>query len=197
MSSPSESQRKMDVLDMIITVLREHEVNLDRLCRRLDNLVEVMGTKGLEEEKEPQPRTKPFEGRLGSLNIEYLDSWDEFKEKCKAPDSLLFEINGSSFNVFSIINRSIIKYRENIFNSKSELPYYVENIQKSLTENGFLTTNLKCGLEVPLIMHSSITPEEQLSVEINIRIDVNKVKDWLSEQLKVDKTKIIAGKMNI
>jgi hypothetical protein len=198
MGSSENSQKKMDVLDMIIGVLREHEVNLDRLCKRLDNLVDVIGTKDIAEEKEPLPLLKPIEEKRGSLIIESIDNWKDFKTNSRGADFVVFEISKMEVGIYAGSGRTINKYMEPIFNGKNQNPYYIENLEeRPKTEEGMANVNLRCGLDIPFTHSSSISSEEELSTKVGIKLDVTKVKNWLAEQLNVDRKKIVAGRLKI
>lgn len=203
-----EQEKKIDALDMVINVLREHEASLDQICKRLNGLVsEIRGWKALGVEgeeardvevlmrpKKSKLNVKAFSIKVKRNNVEIVKDWESFKVKSKGADLVIFDVTGTRFNLYSVVEPRIYKYVEDVVNEGVEGSYYVEAAPFS----GEATSGrLRGGLEFPMRYTSSFTPEEELAIELSIRIDPNKVRSWLSEQLGIDERKVLPGRIRI
>jgi len=97
-TTSSGSKEKMNVLDLIIETLQEHEKHLDRLTERLQSLIEALSTK-VEKEKPTKPsaplgKIRPEPPQIGfSLPAVECARWNDFKERSKEAKVVTFEID--------------------------------------------------------------------------------------------------------
>ncbi|MBS7620333.1 hypothetical protein KEJ21_06800, partial [Candidatus Bathyarchaeota archaeon] len=88
---------KVDVIDLIINVLREHEKNLDDLVARLENVVT----------KTESTRPSPAKTEIPAARIEapklmisaVIKNWGEFREKSLGASLVAFDVDEKKFNV--------------------------------------------------------------------------------------------------
>jgi hypothetical protein len=97
-TSGSESKNKMDVLDLIIDTLREHEKHLDRLTERLESFLEAFNVK-VEKEKPTEPttlseKTRPEPPPISSpISTVECVRWSDFREKSRKARVVTFEVS--------------------------------------------------------------------------------------------------------
>jgi len=127
------SKDKMDVLDLIINTLREHEKNLDKLTERLQNLVETLDSK-VEHEKLAKPFPLLEKARLGpppavfSLPTVECARWKDFKEKSMKAEVTVFEINERGVVVSCV-------YAGVVYRSAIAFAHSSDKLKRWLSEN--------------------------------------------------------------
>ncbi|RJS84257.1 hypothetical protein CW706_04480 [Candidatus Bathyarchaeota archaeon] len=103
----SDSER-MSAVDFIISVLREHEKNLDSLIDKLNsvskNLIEATS-------KRKEPSQVRYETR-GNVYVR-CENWEEFKELSKEADVLSFNLD-DELKIVALHGNVIYEYREPI-----------------------------------------------------------------------------------
>jgi hypothetical protein len=186
----SDNERPSDntaSLDLVFTVLRKHEEALDKVARRLEDIADAISMV-----KEPAARPKVD---VESISIERISDWKEFKERSSSAAKVLYEI-GMGFIVRALMPTGrILKYSEHIF--KTGLPLYSvgggdnEDLQQKHT------VKLECGLEFFLRRTESITKEGEYTQGILVSVDLNKINEWLADQLSVERSKIASGRVVI
>jgi hypothetical protein len=79
----SDSQ-KINALDLVITVLKEHEKTLDSLIEKLENVLENF----------PATPEKPKTVPSVKYNVNILcDEWNEFREACIGAEAVSFRLD--------------------------------------------------------------------------------------------------------
>lgn len=81
---PGPDSEKMDALDLVIGVLKEHEKNLDRLAERLEAVAERL-------EKAPE---RPSEVRF--------ERWADFRKRCRGAGAVTFETGENGLAVSAV-----------------------------------------------------------------------------------------------
>ena len=126
----SDSER-MSAVDFIISVLREHEKNLDSLIDKLNsvskNLLEITS-------KRKEVSQGRYEAR-GNIYVRCED-WEEFKELSREADVLSFNLDGE-LKIVALYGNVIYEYRESIPGR---------------------TEHLECG--VPVYLQAQLSPEK-------------------------------------
>lgn len=177
-------------LDLVFSVLRKHEESLDRVARRLGDIADALSMV-----KEPSARPKV---EVKTLAVENIADWKEFKDRSSAAVKVLYEI-GISFSVRAIMpNGRILKYSEALL--KSEVSFYTISEaggDKSGGAQQKQVLKLECGLEYALRRTESILPEGEYTQGILVSLDLNKVRDWLADQIGVEASKISSGRVVI
>ena len=193
MSSDSGYREKVDALDLIIQVLRDHEKTLDELVHRLEEAFERLPARERAERIERPP----------AVCIEVSD-WEEFKSQCKDSPMAAFETDGKVFSIFAVKGGMVYTYFEelpemSIRMRRSADRYVVEEFSTDSLEGISLVfkKGLNCGLEGS-VKGSTVRLQEGVHL-LNLVYDigVEETKRWLSKELKVDKESIIRGKITI
>jgi hypothetical protein len=193
LASDSTYRDKVDVIDFIINVLREHEKTLDELVGRLEGAFERLPrVEGAERVEKPP-----------AMGIEVRD-WEEFRLRCRGAPIVAFEVDGKVFSIYAVKEGLVYNYSEelpelSIRMRKSEDRYVMEEFSVDSLEGVSLAfrKRLNCGLE-GAVKGSKVRIQEGVHL-INIAYDVNieEAKRWLSKELKVDKESIIRGRITI
>ena len=176
-------------LDLVFSVLRKHEESLDKVARRLEDIADAISMV-----KEPSARPKV---QVETVALERIADWKEFKERSSSALKVLYEI-GTSFNVRALMpNGRILKYAEVLL--KAEVPFYtisgLDEKEESVLPKRAL--RLECGLEFSLRRTESLSPEGEYTQGIIVSMDLNKVRDWLADQLGVEASRISSGRIVI
>ncbi|MBS7630090.1 hypothetical protein KEJ47_00705 [Candidatus Bathyarchaeota archaeon] len=193
---------KVDVIDLIINVLREHEKNLDDLVARLENVVT----------KTESTRPSPAKTEIPAARIEapklmisaVIKNWGEFREKSLGASLVAFDVDEKKFNVSVLKDGVLYSYNEDIpelelrFKEKDQRIALEElNIGRAETVPTILRGRLKCGLEVSLKGLEVKLPEGSSVYKVSYDIDDDESRSWLSFQLKTDKKNIIRGMIKV
>lgn len=164
---------KMNALDFVINVLREHEKNLDILISKLEEIVSELpvaireiseiSEKPKEEEKAPAPAPAAMvcesKGeRISKAPVKIIcDDWSDFKEACRKAEIIAFHQN-ETLSIKALQGNIIYEYREMI-------PIRVEN--------------MRCGI----------------SVRSQTFLDPLEVKRIIARELNLPENKIIKGEI--
>ncbi|MEM1582011.1 MAG: hypothetical protein QXK89_05825 [Candidatus Bathyarchaeia archaeon] len=162
---------KMNALDFVINVLREHEKNLDALIERLEEIVVGLPATITETSPEAEAERKAAEPEKAPKAIEaekaikaarapvsvICENWSDFKEACIGAELVTFHQNGA-LSVKALQGNIIYEYREMV-------PTRMESLQ--------------CG--VPVRFQTSL--------------DALEIKRILSRELNVPENKIIKGEI--
>ncbi len=185
---------KMDVLDLIINVLKEHEKNLSKYISRLEESIKRLERRV--EEKEGEKALKE-----AKIKVE-IKEWSEFKKQAIKPESVYFEVNDRFFQVEALKEAKINLYRERLPRLIVEVEreggkYVLKRLLMSDAEDLplILNSELKCGFKAPL--RSSIVEESEnkLRVEVSLGIEISKIKSWISNELSFPVKKLVKGKV--
>ncbi|MEM2341529.1 MAG: hypothetical protein QXX94_00500 [Candidatus Bathyarchaeia archaeon] len=138
---------KMNALDFVINVLREHEKNLDALISRLEEILTELSTKGEEREIEEKAETKKAPKAIGvPVNI-ICESWSDFKDACSGAEVITFHQN-NALSIKALQGNIIYEYRE-------ALPTHLGS--------------LRCGIPVRLQANLDVSEiKKALSKELNV-----------------------------
>ncbi len=179
---------RVDVMDMILKVLEEHEKSLDSLIIQLGETV-----------TRPKPSGEVKVPELNHYKI-VLRKWQEFRERCQYSDLLTFDIADDMFQVLSLNNDNFYIYSEIIPEVTIKLD---KNSDKVLIENGelisteyqysLLNGKLQCGLPIKTKKSKIDLPNGDLIQKINYKVDPEQARTWLSKELKTEKKAIIFG----
>lgn len=221
MSQGSEFPEKIDTLDLIITVLKDHEKILDNLARRLTPIVKGLESRGVEEDKILE-NISSIERKISGLNdiiarflltqkpepvkgvLIECNNWEDFKAKSYDANTVTFDVVEKDFVVNSVSDNEFYKYSEtlpeNEFLLKREGELFtVERISiNSLQANPLLFMNkLKCGLEITVETTKHDLSEGKYLYRSSHKIIEDKTKEWLSRELNISKDKVLRGKFTV
>lgn len=171
-------------MDLVFSVLRKHEESLDKVTRKLENIVDAIT---LTRDQKSRPI---LEGE--NFSLETILDWKEFKERASSADRILYETS-MGFSVRAILPEGqILKYHELFL--KPRIPLFkISDIGKTRADRTEENRRLDCGLDYTVTHTESLSPEGEYTEGFLIALDFNKVKDWLHLQLGVDQSRISAG----
>jgi len=213
MCPSSEFQEKMDVLDLIINILKEHEESLEGLADRLEGMINNLHS--LEDKisslnetlaqflfsKTANPLIAPSQANVTKpLTLIDCAEWTEFKDRSKKARMVAFQTEDKAFTVSSLSNGVVFKYSEGLpevrFQVGNELKQFaVEKISFNGPDGLSLIfeKRLKCGLEATVRGSTFNLSEGERLFQLSYHVDSVTAKHWLSKELSVPKENIIEG----
>ena len=177
---------KVEVMDFLINVLKDHEKNLDTLISRAEILLE-------ENQTTQQPTKNP-----PVLKI-CLKDWDTFRERALDSELICFDLIDSTFYCLAITENKIYKYSE-------ETPETTLEVNEG--NNNFLLSGLKISSkyeQFSLLNGKLIIGMELKANKINSSDGVHKIqyeldpqytKNWLSRELCIHRDFIVQGNID-
>jgi hypothetical protein len=186
---------KIDVIDFIINVLKEHEKNLDTQVTKLE---EIMAS-----DRTPRPYQEPPK-RVSLKAKVTLNKWTEFRERVAKPQMLTFTMTDDGFQVSALMDEVLYVYQEKI----PEISMAIEREGEKITTKGgnfgdlfdnisLIGGELQCGLHVEHKKVELALPNNSLVQKLIFEIDNEVTKSWLSEQLNVEKSSIMFGTIEV
>jgi len=186
---------KVDVIDLIINVLRDHEKTLDELISKLEEV--LTGSAPV-----PISAVKTEVGRPAVSVV--IREWKSFRERCLESSLVTFEIEEKRFMVSAVKDGILYYFEEEI--PEMEIRYkeeekkaVIEGIDIRSTElvPTVLRGRLQCGLNISVKGTEVKMPDGVSVYKIIYDIDAEEAKSWLAKQLKTEKKNIIRGKIQI
>ena len=185
---------KIDVIDLIINVLKDHEKRMDELISRLEI------THGSEPTIQFDYTPQPIGQRPAITAV--VSQWTEFREKCNSASLVAFDDEGKRFVVQALCKGILFTYNEEIPNM--EIKYKRGPDQASIAGIDIshseliqvaLGGKLECGLGL-MKQETDIKLMEGESVRrISYSIDPSIAKSWIAYQLGLDSKTILQGKL--
>lgn len=183
---------RVDMLDLLINLLKEHERKMDELAYRLETTLDERTTP-----TEP-PRRAP--GRISGV-IARVSNWREFKRQCTGALSAAVEIDERTFKVTALTRNILFAYEEGIpvleviqRNEGRETTYAVTDV--SLTLKSLMGT-LDCGLELNRRVIDSALPDGGAAQRVVYYVDPGTARSWLADQLELEESSIILGTLSL
>ena len=188
---------KIDVIDLIINVLKDHEKRMDELISRLEVTQPPKSSLPFIDYRSTTPPSR------ANVSVS-VTKWRDFREKGSTSSLVSFEIMDKKLHVFALGNGILYNYVEEI--PEMEIKYnkldkkvQIESIDVNTADlmQVALGGKLDCGLELT---------KREYDVEINDEISMRKivytinpetVKEWLAYQLGLNDKDIIQGKIKI
>jgi hypothetical protein len=199
LTNESKSEARIDALDLVINVLKEHEKGLDRLVERLEALVSIL-------EKAAEGKVSPVKKAIMEASVRLpkvqCEKWEDFKEKSKGMGMVAFEAEKGHFTVYSASDAEAYTYSEDLpccsFQLKEKEDHF--SVEKILFNHvNDLTTifekRLMCGLEVFIKSSKVLSPDGNWVIELTCGISPETAKAWLSRELNISEKNIVMGKI--
>jgi len=187
---------KIDVVDLIISVLREHESKLDELVSRLEEAqslpVEVVAPQ--------EPRETPEQ--VGAAITAVLKSWADFTGRGSGAKLVAVDVADGFFEASAVVGGVVYVYREEIPSldiqyTKRDDGVRIESID--ISKAGLMPVALKgrldCGLEFEKRDVEVELPGGRAVHKILYNIDLGTAKSWLAYQLGVDDSAVVQGRL--
>jgi len=195
---------KMDVMDLIINVLKDHESKLDELVSRLESLPPHQEVSEDDSEPEDEPR-RPVAGlprQAGPVVTVVLKRWADFRLKCASSRLVAFDTEESVFEVSALAGGVVYVYREEVPSMgityrEDEEGARVEgiDISKPGLMPAALREKLDCGLEFTRRDHETNIDDGRTLHKIIFEIDPMVARSWIAYQLGVDDSDVVQGKL--
>ncbi len=178
---------KVEVMDFLINVLKDHEKSLDQLLSRAEDLIE--------DNNAPQNLVN----KPPSLKIS-LKNWEEFCDRAIESELICFDLIDSTFYCNAITENKVYRYTEEtpditleLSEGENNLVLSGINMGKNLEDNfSLLNGQLNNGLE----LRSKKIKTNGEKHTIQYELDVLYTKNWLSKELGVHRDFIIRGSID-
>jgi hypothetical protein len=179
---------RIDTVDLIVNVLKEHEKSLDNLVSKLGVVVN-------------QHAISDSQNLHNNYRIA-LQRWFEFRNQCLKPEIVTFRLSGDKFYISSIKNGILYTYSETIpevnnDNNKDDETMDIENddfISDKFPSDIFIKT-YQYSLQINTNNIKNGLSKRKISSKLIFDVDHDKAKAWLSVQLKIDKKMVIYGEL--
>ena len=191
---------KIDVIDLIINVLKDHEVKLDELVSRLEGAY-IPPADDAQPEDTTEPKAAPPRppGPPGPIVTAVLKKWTEFRERSTSATLASFDVAAGVFETSALSRGVIYVYREEI--PRMTIVYRegegaeIEGID--ISKPGLIPAALKerldCGLEFSRRDLETKMGDGRVHHEIVFEIDPGTAKSWIAYLLGIDDSDIIQG----
>ena len=192
MPAHSKFEEKIDVLDLIINVLRDHEENLSRTLENFDDVHQRISAFA-----EKLNLLDKILERLDGLKVERIieatgingplvkvkcNDWATFRAASQGALLVTFEISEGNVTVSSITDLFVFIYNDGIPELMSVMGGGIMRWVSKIMKNG------ESAVESFDLLHSQDDVYEDV-------IDPEAFQRWLSTDLKIPKEKIIHGKV--
>lgn len=183
---------RVDMLDLLINLLKEHEKKMDELAYRLETTLD-----------ERTPLTEPPRRTPEEISgvVARVSSWREFKRQCTGALSVAVEIDERTFKVTALTRNILFAYEEGIpvleviqRNEERETTYAVTDVSLTLKS---LMGNLDCGLEMDRRVIDSALPDGGAAQRVVYYVDPGMARSWLADQLELEESSIILGTLSL
>ena len=206
---PGKFQEKMDVLDLIISVLKEHEETLGNLADKFESMISNLYAVESKISSLNETFTRlMFSKTLNTPNLTkpatlvQCKEWAEFRGRSNGARMVAFEVEEKVFTVSSERDGVVFRYSEFL----PELRFQTgEGPKRSIVEKmsfdslGDLSPvferRLKCGLEIVVKGSKFDLSNGEHLFQLKYQVDPDRAKIWLSEELEVPEGKVIEGKL--
>jgi hypothetical protein len=172
---------KVEVMDFLINVLKDHEKSLDALISRAENVLaeneEKLGVNG---------------GSHDSPIKIVLKDWSEFKRRLENVELVCFDLLDQVFIVSVKTRQKVYEYRERV----PEPVLEVTSPEKACGDSLQLKDRLKIGLELVCKKEADGNMDEN-EHKIVCDIDPQYTRKWLSGELGVHQDFIVCGDIEL
>jgi len=187
-------EARVDVFDLIINALSEHERRFDDLVARLE--------KTLDKSTSSDATADVHIDQAKPVVSATLACWQEFKQKCVGSNIVAFNLEEKRFKVSGVKDGVLFTYQEELPDMEIRL---MEKNERAVADDvdgdasipTVLRSKLKCGLEVSVNGVKSKQPNGVVAYKVNYDLNEKDVRAWLVLQLKTDKRNVIQGKLLI
>ena len=184
---------KVEVVDFIINILKDHEQSLDTLVDRVEEALSTVKTTNVS--------TKISLPQKYASKIQ-LYQWEDFKKKCRCADYVGFNLTDSMFHVTAKKNENLFEYIETVpdllFKTQPDAEdVIISGIDMNNLSQSYPLFNgrLQSGLELNTKQVSVAGTSEENLKKIVFNIDAEKTRVWLSKELDTALTNILFGEI--
>lgn len=188
-----DRDNKVDIIDLLIGLLRDHEKKLDEISYRLEKLADSHESHSPIEEPSITPK-------ISGINvIVNVSKWLDFIKLCRGSDIVAVKILDNSIQISSIMGSILFVYEEQIpslsLQRRKDGSTHV-NILDLANIQTALSGKLKCGLTLETDSFDSIVEGNNVII-IRYSVSAETTKNWLADQLDIDKSRIIEGELSL
>jgi len=129
MSSHTRFEDKIDVLDIIISILKDHEENLSNIVDKLDSFVRNLSILEKKMSKLDQPLQQKKFRPESERRIVFVEckKWSEFRDACAGASLVAFDMSDSVLSVNSSSREFVFRYSERLPDASDVLPSHSGN----------------------------------------------------------------------
>jgi hypothetical protein len=174
---------KVEVMDFLINVLKDHEKSLDTLITRAEGIIEEKNTPRNLMQSPP------------SLKINLRD-WEEFCDRVVEAELVCFDLVDTTFFCNAITENKIYRYSEDVPEITLELKENENNVVlsginmgKNVNSFSLLNGQLSIGLELRSQKIRDIGEKHRIIYEL----DDLYTKNWLSRELGIHRDFVVRG----
>jgi hypothetical protein len=164
---------KVEVMDFLINVLKDHEKSLDTLISRAEDVIA--------EKQSLQDAQTPCSSDIPTIKV-VLKDWQEFRKRLTEVDLLCFDLIGSVFIISASTGPKIYEFRETIPLKASD---------HDLLDDKTCAYHLSIGLE--LFSKGSSNDRKGCAFDL----DPQYTRNWLSEELGIHQDFIVCGDIEL
>jgi len=206
MSFDRSFEEKIDVIDLIINVLKDHESKLDELVSRLEGVpskAERADDSEPAEDEAREPEAEPPR-QAGPAVTVVLKRWEDFRQKCESSRLVAFDAEEGAFEVSALSGGVVYVYREEI--PVMGITYREDDegtqvdgidISKPGLMPAALRERLDCGLEFTRRDLETEMDDGRTLHKIIFEVDPVVARSWIAYQLGVDDTDVVQGKLQV
>lgn len=190
----SDRDDRVDIIDLLINLLKDHEKKLDDLSFRLEKLLEERDLTELIP-REPRP--------VGIRVSAVLRSWTEFIRQCRGASPIALDVDRDRFKVTAVAGGILYAYEEEI--PSMEIRYQVDDEGRKRTSIEVsdialaltaLRGKLDCGLELEKRDVEASLPDGGSAHNVVFYLNPYTARVWLADQMGVDPSSIILGELS-
>ncbi len=129
-------------------------------------------------------------------------NWSDFKEKCTNAKIVTFEAKDDSFNVYCAVGESIFRYSEELPDRRLRLTEEASRLSIEKTPRLDLGSlqliiggRLRCGLGFSVKTRRVSLSDGQSVLELSYGFSPDEVKDYLSDELSVQRKDVVEGRI--
>lgn len=192
-AASSDRDDRVDVLDLLINLLKEHEAKLDDLSRRLEEIME-----------QTTPRAAPSERLVTEVSLRaHIMSWTEFRRLSRGAIRVALSTEEGQFKVMSIKGGILHDYQEKV-------PYLdiIKRVEEGMSRVSFelddvsllvnsLRGRLDCGLALQRRETELAQLEDATLTRLEYWVDSEHARRWLAQELEVEDSRIILGELHL
>jgi hypothetical protein len=177
---------RVEVMDFLINVLKDHEKNLDTLITRAEDVID--------EKQSPQMVSQ----NLPPLKI-ILRDWDEFKDRAIEAELVCFDMIDSMFLCNAITKNKVFSYTEHTPDVELEMGENKDLIMKGLDlsnlEEGIAALNgqLHIGLQLKATKVRRSDDHGNQKHHILHDLDSLYTRNWLSSEIGIHRDYVVHG----
>ena len=189
---------KVDIIDLLINLLREHEKKLDEISYRLEKLVEGRQPLASMEPLEIPP-ARPPQMTTASGIVAQVSNWQDFRERGSRSQLVSVNISETQFKVSAYTAGILYSYAEKLPSiqiKRTDKGGNQMNLEDIADAQIALSGKLLCGLALETRSFESKVADDSIRV-VSFSVNRAAAKDWVVSQLDVDASMVIEGELDI